>query len=79
MYFPLIVHGALLVEPTENESRESLDRFIAAMRELAARAARRDAEFFQSAPHRAPRRRLDEVGAARKPVLRWKSPSETAE
>ena len=72
MYFPLIVHGALLVEPTENESKESLDRFIAAMRELAARAAKHDTEFFQSAPHRAPRRRLDEVGAARKPVLRWR-------
>jgi glycine dehydrogenase subunit 2 len=72
MYFPLIVHGALLVEPTENESKESLDRFIAAMRTLAARAVKRDTEFFHSAPHRAPRRRLDEVAAARKPVLRWR-------
>jgi glycine dehydrogenase subunit 2 len=77
MYFPLIVHGALLVEPTENESKESLDRFIAAMRELAARAAQHDTEFFQSAPHRAPRRRLDEVGAARKPVLRWRPPAKS--
>ena len=76
MYFPLIVHGALLVEPTENESKESLDRFIAAMRELAARAANRDTEFFHSAPHRAPRRRLDEVAAARKPVLRWRPETE---
>ncbi len=72
MYFPLIVHGALLVEPTENESKASLDRFIASMRGLAERAVRHDAEFFQSAPHYAPRRRLDEVAAARKPVLRWR-------
>jgi glycine dehydrogenase subunit 2 len=72
MYFPLIVHGALLVEPTENESKASLDRFIASMRSLAARAATRDTAFFQGAPHNAPRRRLDEVAAARKPVLRWR-------
>ena len=81
MYFPLIVHGALLVEPTENESKESLDRFIASMRDLAQRAAQHDAAFFQSAPHYAPRRRLDEVAAARKPVLRWraKAPPHAAE
>jgi glycine cleavage system P protein (glycine dehydrogenase) subunit 2 len=72
MYFPLVVHGALLVEPTENESKESLDRFIAAMRDLAHRAAQHDAAFFQGAPYHAPRRRLDEVAAARKPVLRWR-------
>ncbi len=75
MYFPLVVHGALLVEPTENESKESLDRFIASMRGLAERARRHDSEFFQTAPHRAPRRRLDEVAAARKPVLRWRPPA----
>jgi len=81
MYFPLIVHGALLVEPTENESKESLDRFIAAMRELAQRAAAGDKAFFQAAPLSAPRRRLDEVAAARKPVLRWRpaAPPEAAE
>ena len=78
MYFPLIVHGALLVEPTENESKESLDRFIAAMRALATRAAKHDADFFRSAPHRAPRRRLDEVAAARKPVLRWRPAAKPA-
>ncbi len=72
MYFPLVVHGALLVEPTENESKDSLDRFIAAMRDLAERAKNHDTQFFQSAPHRAPRRRLDEVTAARKPILRWR-------
>jgi glycine dehydrogenase subunit 2 len=72
MYFPLVVHGALLVEPTENESKDSLDRFIAAMRSLAERAKKHDVEFFEAAPHRAPRRRLDEVTAARKPILRWR-------
>ncbi len=72
MYFPLVVHGALLVEPTENESKASLDRFIASMRHLAARAANREADFFHGAPHNAPRRRLDEVAAARKPILRWR-------
>ncbi len=72
MYFPLIVHGALLVEPTENESKESLDRFIASMRELAKRARAGDKAFFEAAPHFAPRRRLDEVAAARNPILRWR-------
>ncbi len=81
MYFPLVVHGALLVEPTENESKESLDRFIAAMRSLAGRAKQGDAAFFHGAPHYAPRRRLDEVTAARKPILRWRpeAKSEAAE
>ena len=78
MYFPLIVHGALLVEPTENESKESLDRFIASLRGLAARAAKHEQDFFHSAPHRAPRRRLDEVTAARKPILRWRAEAKDA-
>lgn len=77
MYFPLVVHGALLVEPTENESKESLDRFIASMRGLAERAKAGDHAFFQTAPHYAPRRRLDEVTAARKPVLRWRPAPKT--
>jgi glycine dehydrogenase subunit 2 len=80
MYFPLIVHGALLVEPTENESKAGLDRFIAVMRGLAAHAKAGEAAAFHSAPHLAPRRRLDETAAARKPVLRWrKEPKEAAE
>jgi len=78
MYFPLIVHGALLVEPTENESKESLDRFIASMRALAERAKAGDKAFFQNAPHLAPRRRLDEVMAARKPILRWRPETKAA-
>jgi glycine dehydrogenase subunit 2 len=75
IYFPLIVSGALLVEPTETESRDSLDRFIETMAALAARAKKGDAEFFHAAPRRAPRARLDETAAARKPVLRWKPPA----
>ena len=71
MYFPLVVHGALLMEPTETESRESLDCFIAVVKALAARAKAGEAESFQAAPRRTPRRRLDETAAARKPVLRW--------
>jgi glycine dehydrogenase subunit 2 len=79
MYFPLIVHGALLVEPTENESKAGLDRFIAVLRHLAARAHAGEAEFFRTSPHLAPRRRLDETGAARHPVLRWRPERAAAE
>jgi glycine dehydrogenase subunit 2 len=70
VYFPLVVHGAMLVEPTETESKAGLDRFIASMRSLAARAHNADPSL-KSAPHLAPRRRLDETLAARKPVLTW--------
>jgi glycine dehydrogenase subunit 2 len=72
MYFPLVVHGALLVEPTETESKESLDRFAAVLRTLAERARSGDTAYFRNAPRLAPRRRLDETAAARKPVLRWR-------
>ena len=74
MYFPLIVHGALLMEPTESESKHSMDAFIAALRTLAERARSGDAEAFHAAPRLAPRRRLDETAAARHPVLRWRPP-----
>ena len=74
MYFPLVVHGALLIEPTESESRASLDLFIAAMRDLVMAAKDGDTERFTGAPYFAPRRRLDETGAARKPVLKWTPP-----
>ncbi|MBW8784574.1 MAG: aminomethyl-transferring glycine dehydrogenase subunit GcvPB [Novosphingobium sp.] len=70
VYFPLVVHGAMLVEPTETESKAGLDRFIASLRSLAERARAADANL-KSAPHFAPRRRLDETLAARKPVLTW--------
>lgn len=73
MYFPLVVHGAMLVEPTETESKAALDQFIAALRSVAERARAGD-ESLKSAPHYAPRRRLDETLAARKPVVAWKEP-----
>jgi len=71
MYFPLVVHGAMLIEPTESESKESLDRFIRVMAVLAQEAKAGETERFSGAPYYAPRRRLDETRAARKPVLRW--------
>jgi glycine dehydrogenase subunit 2 len=71
-YFPLIVHGAMLIEPTETEPKRELDRFCDVMIALAERAAAGDVEFFKSAPHLAPTRRLDETRAARQPKLRWK-------
>jgi len=69
--FPLIVHGALMIEPTESESREELDLFVEAMRAIA-REAEESPELVRSAPHSTRVSRLDEVQAARKPVLRWK-------
>ncbi|MGN6619586.1 MAG: aminomethyl-transferring glycine dehydrogenase subunit GcvPB, partial [Sphingomonas sp.] len=71
MYFPLVVHGAMLVEPTETESKAALDQFIGALRSVAERAKAGD-PMLKSAPHYAPRRRLDETLAARKPMLVWK-------
>jgi glycine dehydrogenase subunit 2 len=71
VYFPLVVHGAMLVEPTETESKAALDQFIGALRSVALRAKQGD-PALKSAPHFAPRRRLDETLAARKPVLAWK-------
>jgi len=82
MYFPLVVHGAMLIEPTESESKASLDLFIATLRDLVMRAKRGEAERFHQAPQLAPRRRLDETRAARSPKLRWEKPkpySEAAE
>jgi len=71
MYFPLVVHGAMLIEPTETESRREIDRFCDAMLRLAAAAKAGDVARFKGAPYRAPLRRLDETAAARKPRLRW--------
>lgn len=71
VYFPLVAHGAMLIEPTESESKVSLDLFIATMRDLAFAAKGNDKERFLGAPHFSPRRRLDETRAARQPVLRW--------
>jgi glycine dehydrogenase subunit 2 len=70
MSFPLIVPGALMIEPTETESRRDLDQFIEAMKAIA-REAVETPEILKSAPHISPVRRLDETTAARHPVLRW--------
>jgi glycine dehydrogenase subunit 2 len=75
MYFPLVVHGAMLVEPTETESKAALDEFIGAMRSVAERAKAGD-QSLKAAPVHAPRRRLDETLAARKPVLVYKEPDQ---
>jgi glycine dehydrogenase subunit 2 len=72
MYFPLVVHGSMLVEPTETESKANLDQFIEAVRGLALRARAGD-ESMKSAPLHAPRRRLDETLAARQPILVYKA------
>ncbi len=69
VYFPLVVHGAMLIEPTESESKASLDQFIATLRFLANAAISGERERFLNAPQYAPRRRLDETRAARHPVL----------
>jgi len=71
VYFPLVVHGAMLIEPTESESKESLDRFIHVLKTLAGEVKAGRRERFEGAPRLAPRRRLDETAASRKPVLRW--------
>ena len=71
IYFPLIVSGAMLIEPTESVGRQELDQFIDAMRSIA-REAIDDPELVLNAPHTTRIGRLDEAAAARKPVLRWK-------
>lgn len=72
MYFPLVAHGAMLIEPTESESKDGLDRFILTLRDLGLAAQAGDVERFKGAPRYAPRGRLDETRAAREPRLRWR-------
>jgi glycine dehydrogenase subunit 2 len=79
VYFPLVVHGAMLIEPTESESKAGLDQLIASLRQLSEAAKAGDAERFKEAPRFAPRRRLDETKAAREPRLRWTAPDERKE
>jgi len=71
IYFPLIVAGALMIEPTESEPKEELDAFCDAMVNIARQAEERP-ELVKSAPHTTPVRRLDEARAARQPILKWK-------
>jgi glycine dehydrogenase subunit 2 len=71
IYFPLIVQGAMLIEPTESVGRQELDQFVEAMRAIA-REAVEDPDLVRNAPHSTRIGRLDEAAAARKPILRWK-------
>ncbi len=71
MYFPLVVDGAMLIEPTESETKLSLDEFCDMMLDLAVRAKTGQVDSFKAAPQLTPRRRLDETLAARQPKLRW--------
>lgn len=75
VYFPLVVQGAMLIEPTETESKDSMDRFIQVMRDIAEDAKSGHVDKFHAYPLSSPARRLDEVRAAREPKLRWKAPS----
>ncbi|MBI1274364.1 aminotransferase class V-fold PLP-dependent enzyme [bacterium] len=72
VYFPLMVQGAMLIEPTESETRESIDEFINTMRWIATEVNEGRGEALKQNPVSAPRRRLDEVKAAKNPVLTWK-------
>lgn len=76
IYFPLIIAGALMIEPTESESKESIDQFVQVMKRIAQEALHEPARL-KSAPHLAPRRRFDEAMAARKPVLRYYPPEKS--
>jgi glycine dehydrogenase subunit 2 len=71
-YFPLVVHGAMLIEPTETEPKRELDRFAEVMIALAERVNAGEVEFFKQAPKLTPLRRLDDTRAARQPKLRWR-------
>ena len=71
IYFPLIVNGAMLIEPTETETKETLDQFIDAMITIANHSTPENITALQNAPVHTPRRRLDETKAARNPILRW--------
>jgi glycine dehydrogenase subunit 2 len=75
--FPLVVHGAIMIEPTESESVEELDLLVDAMKSIA-REAEEDPELVKNAPHTTRVKRLDETAAARKPVLRWKPAAKSA-
>ena len=70
IYFPLLFHQSIMIEPTETESKESIDAFIAVMKKIAAEAAE-DPMLLKSAPHNTPVSRPDETTAARQPILRW--------
>jgi glycine dehydrogenase subunit 2 len=70
IYFPLVIHGAMMIEPTESESKAELDAFVRAMSDIAAEAEN-NPDSLKKAPIKTPVTRLDETAAARKPILRW--------
>jgi glycine dehydrogenase subunit 2 len=70
IYFPLLFHQAIMIEPTETESKDTLDEYIGIMRKIAQEAAE-DPEMLKTAPHTTPVRRLDETTAARQPILSY--------
>jgi glycine dehydrogenase subunit 2 len=71
VYFPLLVDEALMIEPTETETKERLDHFAEVVRAIL-EEAKEDPEVARTAPHTTPVRRLDEAGAAKRPVMRWR-------
>jgi glycine dehydrogenase subunit 2 len=73
VYFPLVVKGAMLIEPTETESLQTLEEFVSVMKTISDEATTTP-DLVKSAPQITRLRRLDETQAARKPVLRWKAP-----
>ena len=74
IYFPLVVPGALMIEPTETESKETLDSFVEAMEQIYDEAMN-DPERVKNAPQALPVSRVDEAEAARRPILRWVPPT----
>ena len=70
IYFPLLFHQTIMIEPTETESKETMDGFIEVMEKIA-REAKDDPELLKTAPHNTPVSRPDETLAARRPILRW--------
>ncbi|PJB72062.1 MAG: glycine dehydrogenase (aminomethyl-transferring) [Alphaproteobacteria bacterium CG_4_9_14_3_um_filter_47_13] len=74
-YFPLVLPGTMLIEPTETESKDAIDRFVIVMRSIAEDVAKGDTEKFHHYPVSTPRKRMNEVQAARHPKLRWKENS----
>ena len=78
MYFPLVVHGAMLIEPTESEPKQTLDRSATPCWSSPRDAKAGNATRFTAAPTRAPRRRLDETRAARQPKLKWEPAARAA-
>jgi len=72
VYFPLVVKGAMMIEPTESEGRHELDVFVEAIKSIV-REAREDPELVRTAPHTMPVKRMDEASAARRPILRWRA------